>query len=279
MHTDSLGYGWGAVLNNQKVARGFSSECGDAQHIAWKELKAVRLSLKMFLPKLACMSVLLHEDNHAVCYILAGLTTSCSPSRMTNLRKLWHMLDENGINIRAHYIRSAANVWADRLNRYLLDTDDWQLDPVPFVELNSRFGPQSIDSFASTLNRLLPGYNAGWLDPSCIHAKRSTRYTSQIHSGRPRTKSAPPPWTLLPNLVLKLRESTATATIVAPRWTCKVWHHALTDMAVEEIVISPRDNLFRAMRGMLRKPRWPVIVFRVPYPHGPTFSEKRSTPR
>jgi hypothetical protein len=42
---------------------------------------------------------------------------------MTELRKLWHMLDENGINIRARYIRFVANVWADRLNKHL-DNDD-----------------------------------------------------------------------------------------------------------------------------------------------------------
>jgi hypothetical protein len=72
---------------------------------------------------------------------------------MTKLRKLWHLLDENGINIRARYIRSAANVGADRLSIHL-DNDDWQLDPVLFAELNSRFGSNSIDRFASALYRL-----------------------------------------------------------------------------------------------------------------------------
>jgi hypothetical protein len=200
---------------------------------------------------------LLHEENQAVCYIiLAGHTTSCSQSRMTDLRKLWHMLDENGINIRANYIRSAGSVWAGRLSRHL-DTDDWQLDPVLFAELNSRLGPHIIVSFSSTLNRLLHGYNAGWLDPSCEAVDAQHLTDSQWKA---ENKKCTSPWPLLPNLVLKLRESGgATATIVAPRWTCKVWHHALTDMAVKEIVISLRDNLLRprrrAMQGMLGKPR------------------------
>jgi hypothetical protein len=83
-----------------------------------KELKAYRMVVHTFLPLIACLSDLLHEDNQTVYYILAGLT-SRSPSMMTELRKLWHMLHENGINMRARYIRSAASFSADRLSRHL----------------------------------------------------------------------------------------------------------------------------------------------------------------
>eukprot|EP00873_Tetraselmis_striata_P020371 jgi/Tetstr1/440635/TSEL_028945.t1 len=59
------------------------------------------------------------------------------------------------IRLRARYIRSAANVWADRLSRHM-DSDDWQVDPVLFAELDARFGPRTIDQFTSALNALLP---------------------------------------------------------------------------------------------------------------------------
>jgi hypothetical protein len=36
---------------------------------------------------------------------------------MTELRRLWFLLDSNDINIRPRYIRSAANIWADTLSR------------------------------------------------------------------------------------------------------------------------------------------------------------------
>jgi hypothetical protein len=42
LHTDSSGYGWGAVLNEHVEARGFWSKEDEQQHITWKELKAVR---------------------------------------------------------------------------------------------------------------------------------------------------------------------------------------------------------------------------------------------
>eukprot|EP00873_Tetraselmis_striata_P001965 jgi/Tetstr1/422229/TSEL_013081.t1 len=85
---------------------------------------------------------------------------------MAELRRLSCLLDSHGIHLRARYIPSAANIWADHLSRHL-DSGDWQLHPLLFAEPESRFGPHSIDRFASALNTLLPRYNAAWLDPTC----------------------------------------------------------------------------------------------------------------
>jgi hypothetical protein len=53
--------------------------------------------------------MLLHGDNHAVCYVQAGLT-SRSPEMMNELRRLWYMLDTNNIHIKPRYIRSGEHV-------------------------------------------------------------------------------------------------------------------------------------------------------------------------
>jgi hypothetical protein len=42
---------------------------------------------------------------------------------MTELRRLWHLMDANDMSTRPRYIRSAANIWADSLSRDL-DRDD-----------------------------------------------------------------------------------------------------------------------------------------------------------
>jgi hypothetical protein len=39
-------------------------------------LEAVRLAVLSFLPHLAGRNILLHEDNHAVCYVMAGMTSA-----------------------------------------------------------------------------------------------------------------------------------------------------------------------------------------------------------
>eukprot|EP00873_Tetraselmis_striata_P027300 jgi/Tetstr1/447564/TSEL_034943.t1 len=71
-----------------------------------------------------------------------------------------------------------------------------------------------------------------------------------------------PPWpALMPDLVQKLRQSGAAASVVvvAPRWEGKVWHHALTYMAVAKRVVQPSPELFepgrKTGRGMLGTPR------------------------
>jgi hypothetical protein len=67
---------------------------------------------------------------------------------MDELRKFWELIDTNNMSIRARYIRSAANVWADRLSRET-DIDEWQLEPRIFTYLDSLWGPHSIDKFAT----------------------------------------------------------------------------------------------------------------------------------
>eukprot|EP00873_Tetraselmis_striata_P007668 jgi/Tetstr1/427932/TSEL_018007.t1 len=119
---------------------------------------------------------------------------------MAELRRLWCLLDSHGIHMRARHIRSAANIWADRQSRHL-DSDDWQLDPLMFAELESRFGPHSIDRFASALNTLLPRYNAAWLDPTCKAV--DSLHLPDAH-WRHENKWCNAPWPMLPDLVQKM---------------------------------------------------------------------------
>jgi hypothetical protein len=67
---------------------------------------------------------------------------------MDELRKLWELIDTNNIDIRARYIRSTANAWADRLSREI-DREEWQLNPRIFTYLDFIWGPHSIDRFAT----------------------------------------------------------------------------------------------------------------------------------
>ena len=82
---------------------------------------------------------------------------------ISELRKLFLLTDERDISIRTKYIRSTANVWADRLTRETANTD-WQLASRIFRYYNKKWGPHSIDRFASFANKQLPRYNSKWRD-------------------------------------------------------------------------------------------------------------------
>ena len=86
---------------------------------------------------------------------------------MTELRKLWWLLDTNDITLRARYIRSAANVWADKLSRDNTGQGDWVLRKELFTELDAWAGPHTIDRFATANNSQLPRYNALMSGPAC----------------------------------------------------------------------------------------------------------------
>jgi len=76
---------------------------------------------------------------------------------MSELRKIYLLADENDIRIRTQYIRSAANIWADKLSRGT-DTSDRQLAPRVFRHLDSTFYKRTIDIVASRENKQLPRY-------------------------------------------------------------------------------------------------------------------------
>jgi hypothetical protein len=62
--------------------------------------------------------------------------------------ELWGLLDINNFIIRAHYIRSAAKEWADKLSRET-DKDDWHHNPRIFTYLDSLWGPRFFERFAT----------------------------------------------------------------------------------------------------------------------------------
>jgi hypothetical protein len=85
IHCDSLGYGWGAVLNEKLESRSFGGQANETHHITWKDVKGVRVAC---LPHLDGRRILLHVDTRAVFCVMADLT-SRSPKRMEDeLRRL-----------------------------------------------------------------------------------------------------------------------------------------------------------------------------------------------
>ena len=269
LHVDSSSYGWGAVLNDCQEARGFWYEEDRDAHITFKELKAVRYAVESFLPHLMGRRVLLHEDNTAVCAVLTHLTTR-SPAMMVEVRKLWYLLDTHDIKLRAKYIRSAANIWADKLSREI-DTADWSLNPRLFRHINRVWGPHTVDRFASMENALLERYNSKWRDP---RAEDVDALHLSDAAWRRETNWCNPPWELLDDLVLKLRRSGAAATVVTPLWPDRAWHQELLSLASEFLVYPPSRDLFvpgrHGRRVGVGRPRWSVVVFRVPRRPGST---------
>jgi hypothetical protein len=260
---DSSGFDWGAVLNDCVEARGFWAGQDKHMHITFKELKAVRCAIESFLPELKGRRLLLHEDNQSVVGVLTHLT-SRSPAMMSELRKLFLLTDEHDIRIRTKYIRSAANIWADKLSRET-DTSDWQLAPRVFRHLETIWGAHSVDRFASKENRQLQRYNAKWRDGT---AEAVDALHLSDEEWRKEANWCNPPWSLLDDLVAKLRSSGAVATVIVPKWPRFPWFQQLSEMASESVEMPPARNLFSPQRQEGRAgvgpSAWSVVAFRLP---------------
>eukprot|EP00873_Tetraselmis_striata_P021878 jgi/Tetstr1/442142/TSEL_030295.t1 len=263
LHVDSSSYGWGAVLNEHHEARGFWYDDDRNAHITLKELKAVRLAIESFLPMLQNRHIRLHEDNQAVVGVLTNLT-SRSPRLMAELRKTWYLMDTHGITLSVRYIRSAANIWADRLSREV-DCDDWQFNPRRFASLTAKWGACTIDRFATSENALLPRYNARWRAPRC-EAVDALRLSDA--AWRCERNWCNPPWNLIGDLVSKLESSGAPAIVIVPYWPDKAWYQLLSEMCSDMRSWKPRHDLFIPGRTGDRlpvgAPRWPVVAFNIP---------------
>jgi hypothetical protein len=158
------------------------------------------------------MSVELHEDNQAVCYILAGVT-SRPPSMMAELRKRWHLRDENGIRIRSRYIRSAGNEWADMLSntrrhrRLAIRPSLIRGTQLPLRPTQYRLFRVSTQPTTTPLYRRLarPFLRGG------------RRASTPIFISTHENNWGNPMWPLLANLVFKMRHSGELSIGIAPR--------------------------------------------------------------
>jgi hypothetical protein len=159
---------------------------------------------------------------------------------MAELRRLWHLLDVNDVNIRPKYIRSATNIEADNLSREL-DRDDWQLDPRIFSSLRADWGPHSIDRFASMENTQLPRFNVKWRDPESVdidslHLPDAAWQREANNCNLPRDA--------LPSLCAKPHQSRVASTVIAPNWPHKPWFQHLHNMATETTHFLATHDLF-----------------------------------
>jgi hypothetical protein len=233
LHCDSSSTAWGGVLNGRMPVRGSWADSQIPWHITLKELVAVRLTVTHFLQELTGRRVLLFEDNQAVVAALTTLTSQ-SPAMMAELRALWLLLHSASIDLRAVYIRSAANVWADDLSRRI-DPWDYSVTPSLFRRLMRLWGPCTVDRFAAPHNRMLPRFNSRIPLPGA----EATDAFSQSWAGE--SNWLHPPLSLLPEVVARLETSGARAVVVAPHWPAQSWFNPLCRLAAAIEPIAPSD--------------------------------------
>jgi ribonuclease HI len=224
LHTDASKLAWGAVLNNTVPAHGFWRPRDRANHITYLELLAVHRALQTFLARLQGKSTLLWCDNQSVVHVLTNRTTR-SPEMMALLRRCWYLIDKAGIDLRVRWISTHENDYADYLSRGS-PYDHLALNDRAWARLEQRFGPHTIDRYASAGNARLPRFNTEVPHPA---SQGAPALAQDWHL---ENNFAFPPVSELPALAQLLEaQPQLQATVVAPHWPAAVWTQQLMAVA------------------------------------------------
>ena len=155
---------------------------------------------------------------------------------------LWKTAQQWGISLIAVHRPGRLNERADRLSRWKKDSTDIKLRPTFFHMANRRWGPHTVDLFASRLNKQLPRF-VSW--------KPEPQAAAQDGMMFPLKGENPwcfPPEALIGRLLFRIIREQATITLVAPLWPSKAWRPDLQAMRIDRLIILPqRDDTLESV--------------------------------
>jgi hypothetical protein len=222
-------------------------------HINILEMRAKRLALLAFSAPLLRRHVHFRGDNLVVTHV-ASSGTSRSPELMAETRRLFAALDSLHVTTTESWLPTADNARADQLSR--LHGEGPLLRRPVALSLLARFGPHSVDRFASPADALLPRFNAAYASP----LSSGVDAFAQVDWGVGRSWCHPP-WRLLPRLALHLRQTGAAATVVAPDWPGRAWYQALRSLSSAQLRLSPRRAPYASGQGASQ---FGCVIFQLP---------------
>ncbi len=264
---DASKLGWAGILRGPNVlhgrgllARGHWSAEQRSLPISALEFLGLYHSLVSFRSFLRNNIVRVRTDNTGVLHDVRHLYARAD-SMFDALRQVFFFLDANNVQLLPEYVASEHNE-ADGPSR-VRDTNEWKLHPSIFHRLDQRWGPHSVDRFASSLSTQLPVYNSLNFDPFTAGVDALAQPDWLAHNNY-----CNPPWCLLPRLLALLRAVPGVrATVVAPLWRDTLWFQQLMAITSEFFIVPAGSTVFAsALTGAASysmSTRWPVIVCRV----------------
>lgn len=235
--TDASLEGWGATDSSRTIGEQWSDH-DFPDHINVLELQAARLALiRLFSDTRNCHIQLKMDNSTAVVYI-NKMGGTHSPSSNAVAREIWLWAMDRHIWLSATYIPGAQNVVADYHSRCFQENTEWSLMSEVFDKITVVFFMPEIDLFASELNNKVKKF-VSWFP--CASAQAADAFSI---SWTDLLSYCFPPFSLIAQVLAKLRTDTASALVVMPFWTSQTWFPQMLDLLVDHPrYISPRKRL------------------------------------
>lgn len=256
--THASPYGWGGHWNNTVPASGFFAAVHRPSHINVKEGEAVTHSLLALHRHHAIHDGLIDlAIDSRVAMSCINSFASRSPALNAALRRLYALCRSLGLTLRASWLASLANIWADKLSRDR-DRTDWRLSPSVFARLNGLYGPHEVDLFATSLDAHCPRFFSYPASPGCdgIDAFRQDWSEGNLYAN--------PPFAKIPLVLSKIAGDAATVTLILPVWQDQDWWRPAVARAPELFLLPRTAGLFEPGRSqhVVPRPHWRAAVFR-----------------
>ena len=217
------GYG-GTILHQNIEAQGYWDFSMEHRSSNYRELLAVLMTLKSFLPYLRNKAVQFLSDNITTCAAINFQGTSVRELDIL-AREIFATSIRNSIKIQARYLPGIQNYQSDALSR-ISPKYEWMLHPRLFSFLEDLHGQFSVDRFASVLTHQCARYNSRFWDP----------YTEAVDALQQdwadENNFVNPPFRMLSKVVDHIQKTKATATVIAPFWPAQTWFQKLNQMSV-----------------------------------------------
>ena len=191
----------------------------------FRELLAVYLALLSFRDSLFGKSLEILSDNVTVVALINKLGSS--DSRLDAIaQNIWSFAFKYQLMLVAHHIAGCFNVCPDALSRIPL-RHEWTLHSSVFQQLESIFGPHTVDRFASLSTARLPVYNSRFRDPATSGVDALGQRDWHQHNN-----FVNPPFRMVPRVLDVVEAQRVTATLIAPLWPGQLWLDRLRRLSV-----------------------------------------------
>ena len=214
--SDASNVAWGGYavqLGDQKAVGSWSAE-ESVKSSTFREIKAARLVLESLAPQLVGKEIKHRTDNQGTERIMSvGSKISELHDEAVLIYKLCKKFD---IRLSVEWVCRDSNKTADDLSR-LDDPDDYMLDPVCFRRFDTKWGPHTIDRFASMKTTQLPRFCSKYLNPGCECFDAFT-----VSWAGENNWLFPPPY-LIPRVLRHMCDGREKGTLIAPSWPSAPW--------------------------------------------------------
>ena len=210
--SDASLIGWGAVSGSLS-ASGRWSQSESKHHINYLELLASFHGLQCFVSNSRSIHVRRAVDNSTALAYINNMGGVRSPLLDSLSRSIWEWCKLRDVFISAQHIPGKVNTQADTLSREISSNLEWSLNGEVFQKIISRTFIPEIDLFAPLrLNAKTAKFISWHPKPGAVAIDAFFLSAGLMNC------YAFPPFSLLPQVLVKIRHDKALVLLIAPVW-------------------------------------------------------------